>query len=439
MDNESRNAGYNRSIRCTGVKFDGICQTNPEYFRKYRETILRENNFNKLIEKVDSIHKELSSLDSFSSVIPILNTKNGDSEVDVTFKLVESKIKCSVGSTINKQGKVGFELSAFIPNLLGTLSSTRLTLETFGRRSREFNLGLFTPMLLNSDVNMSYCIFNNKVDDRSTPPYANNYFGSKLKFSDKLGVNSLSLESSIRGTHANIIDNKNHYIIEKAPIRTLKNSIGYSWNKARKKFIESKDGTESDTLSQLSIEYAGFNSDVKFIKIEAFQKWRSTLKRHIKRPFFLSNLCLNLSLGLGILLPNFSKGKFELKTTIHDRFFLGGNSGFHKCLMGFASGSVGPCLKEGVDLNKDLNSKPKDMYVGSNGYLSGELTLQYPLNMNKYGFSIEPNLISYVNAATIINGNNTISMNNCNFSDKNKILENFKRTIRASTGIGELE
>ncbi|KAK6588475.1 hypothetical protein RS030_4633 [Cryptosporidium xiaoi] len=439
MKNEGNNLRRNDSIRCTSVRFDGISQTDRDFLRKHRETILKETDFNKFIEKVNAVQQELSSLDSFSSVIPVVNTKNENSEVDVTFKVRKSRIKYSVGSTINKKGKVGFEISAFIPNLFGTLSSIRLGLETFGKKSREFSFGLFTPMLLNSNLNMSYSLFNNTLNDNNTP-FSNNYFGSKLRLSDKFGANNLTLESSMRETHANLDNGEStcekHF--KETPMKTLKNSISYSWNKNSHSSNEIKNDTKSNTIRQFNIEYAGFNSDVQFIKIEAFQQWKTMFRRCIEKPAFFNNLHLGLNLGLGMLLPNFSKGNFGLKTTIHDRFFLGGNNGFHRCLIGFASGSVGPCLKGDVDASTTTNSRPKNTYIGGNGYLSGELTLQYPLNMNKYGFNIEPNLMSYINVATIVDGHDTILTGNGSFSDKKEILDNFKRTIRASTGIGKL-
>ncbi|KAH8581893.1 uncharacterized protein ELE39_003696 [Cryptosporidium sp. chipmunk genotype I] len=410
--------------------------------------------------KAKNVQEELSMLNAFSSVShDVRPNANNPLDIDVVFKLRESKKRFTFGSTINKQGKIGFEASAFFPNLFGTLSTSKFSIETFGTNSRELNIIHFTPRIFSSNIDMVYNLSKSIVDYNRSSSYTENSFGGLVRFSDPNSYHNLTIESRIRefprSLHEKIGERLQEYGADSSSglfghqaIQTLKNSICYSWNRIKNNYHDFKEGdssrteakkrpnalfkiNSSNTIQQLSIELAGFNGDVSFIKTQGFYAWNSKFSRNKDSASFLKNPSLDFCLGFGFLLPNFIN-KSIYKVSLHDKFFLGGNYGAHYCLPGFAPRSVGPCARvvgtQGEEENSEINENKENLYLGGDVFVSSEVRISHPLDLSGMGTDVKPNLQAFVSSAIVLDKSEN--------REKRSLLERFRQNIRATTGIG---
>ncbi|KAF7458350.1 sorting and assembly machinery component 50 isoform X1 [Cryptosporidium felis] len=443
--------GCNNHISKVNVYFEGADNVS-----NYENKLRGEKDVEKLKIHAENIKQELSFMDAFSTVShDLIQNKDCPSEVDITFKLKENKKRFTIGSTINKQGKIGFEASAFFPNLLGTLSTSKLTFETFGSNSREFHLNHFTPKIFSSEFNMTYNLSKSMVDYKSSS-FIENSLGGSVRFSDRNRHHNISIESRIRDPPIDLqvkpedelqCNNQSSMLNCSSVAQTIKNSVCYSWNRIKSsngehskvsssqsinKYIGPPFNVSSNTIEQLSLELAGFGGDVHFIKTQGFHNWNATISKAGVGFYFPKKLGLDFNLGFGILIPNFIHRKPLFKTALHDKFFLGGNSGVHYCLPGFAPRSVGPCTQIAKDISKSktIDNGYGESSLGGDGFASMELRASHPVNLNSVGIDLRPNLQAYLSGATVLNKSDYLT------GDRKTFMERFRQNIRASTGVG---
>ncbi|KAJ1605725.1 hypothetical protein OIY81_3404 [Cryptosporidium canis] len=437
------------------VTFEGLKGTNPLLLKSYTDELQGECSLDSIIQKASHVRDELATLDAFSSVShSVSQSTSNPSEVDVVFKVREERRRYSLGSTINKRGKIGFEASAFFPNLLGTLSTSKFSLETFGGSSRELNVSHFTPKIFSSNINMVYSLSKSLVDHSKSSAFTESSFGSLVKFSDLTGRHNLTVESRIRDLpkspygQTEARPQKHDSTILRG--QTLKNSICYSWNRIKSCNPEAREDCSSaanekgglfapfkmshtKTTQQLSLEVAGFSGDVSFLKTQGFYNWSSKLSRARGRPKFLKNINIDFSLGFGAMLPNpFNKVAF--RTSVHDKFFLGGNCGAHYCLPGFAPRSVGACtqFKEETQAKESsgLSGSRGSVCLGGDMFVSSEARVSHPIDLSGVGTSIRPNVEAFVSGAVVMDKSDFVG------GEGQSLAKRLGRHARAATGFG---
>ncbi|CUV04432.1 unnamed protein product [Cryptosporidium hominis] len=453
------NSSDGKPIRRVNVVFEGLKSINSNLLNSYKHVFQGECDFENIIMKAKNVQEELSSLDAFSSVSHNVTPNPGNPlDIDVVFKLRENKKRFTLGSTINKRGKIGFEASAFFPNLFGTLSTSKFSIATFGTSSRELSISHFTPNIFSTNIDMVYNLSKSIVDYNKSSSYTENSFGGLVRFSGPNNHHNLTVESRIREfprlVHEQIgerlqdcdTDSSNRFFGQS--IQTLKNSICYSWNKIKSNHYNEKDedsseaGTEkrsnafykinsNHTIKQLSVELAGFNGDVSFIKTQGFYTWSSKLSRNRYGFNFLKNPSLDFCLGFGALLPNFINNSI-FKASMHDKFFLGGNCGAHYCLPGFAPRSVGPCTyitrAQGKEEDSKIVENRENVYLGGDSFIVSEARISHPLDLSGMGTDVKPDVQAFVGSAIVLDRNDN--------REKRSVLEKFRQNIRVTTGIG---
>lgn len=412
-----------------------------------------ERCMDSIIRRASHVEDELSSLDAFSSVShSVSRNASKPSEVDVVFKLREAKKRYTLGSTINKQGRVGFEASAFFPSLMGTLSTSRLSIETFGSNSREVNISHFTPRVFSSSMNMVYSLSKSLVDYSKCSAFTESSFGSLVRFSDPANRHNFAIESRIRelprSLHSQIeAQSQGHAPSSKElpstqGVQSLKNSLCYSWNHIKSSTNREKEPptfapfkiSSSTTTQQLSLEVTGFGGDVSFVKTQGFYTWSSKLSRTRENASLLKHLNLDVCLGLGALLPNFLN-RPTLRTSVHDRFFLGGNCGAHYCLPGFAPRSVGSHMQVAGDFLQERGSyeacgERGNVCLGANAFVSSEVRVSHPIDLSKVGVDVRPNLEAHLSGAVVLD------KGDCMSRGSRSLLGRFGEGVRAAAGLG---
>lgn len=419
----------------------------------YKGEIQGESCLDSIISKANHVQDELSSLDAFSSVShSVSRNANNPSEVDVVFKLREGKKRYTLGSTINRQGRLGFEASAFFPNLLGTLSTSRLSVETFGSNSRELNVSHFTPRIF-SNMNMVYSLSKSLVDYSKSSAYTESSFGSLVRLSDPAGRHNFAIESRIRELPRSLHNQIEALSQEHASslreqsdsqgFQTLKNSLCYSWNRIKSNTNREKGHPtaaplkvlSSTTTQQLCLEIAGFGGDVCFVKTQGFYTWSSKLSTTRENASLLKHLNMGVHLGLGVLLPNLLSTP-PLKTSMHDRFFLGGNCGAHYCLPGFAPRSVGPCMQVAGNFlrarggGSEACGERENVCLGSDAFVSSELRVSHPIDLSRAGVDVRPNLEAHVSGAVVLDKGDYMD------GGGRSLLRRFGEGFRAAAGLG---
>ncbi|OII72460.1 uncharacterized protein cubi_00455 [Cryptosporidium ubiquitum] len=457
---EEFNSGERESVGQVNVTFEGLNNISPILLKSYKYVFQGEHDLNNIIRKANSVQEELSSLDAFSSVSHNVSPNtNNPLDIDIVFKLRESKKRYTLGSTINKQGKIGFEASAFFPNLLGTLSTSKFSVETFGSNSRELNISHFTPRIFSSNINMVYSLSKSTVDYSKSSAYTESSFGGLVRFSDPNNRHNFTIESRIRefprSLHEQIGEGPQEYgvttsskLFDHQSIQTLKNSLCYSWNQIKSNNYNEKEENLSrtetkrfeivpfkihskKTIQQLSFELAGFNGDVSFIKTQGFYTWSSKFSRIRGCTNFFKNPSIDFSLGFGALLPNLINRSI-FKASMHDKFFLGGNCGAHYCLPGFAPRSVGTCKHiigvQGKGKNPTIGENRGSVCLGGDAFVSSELKISHPLDLSGMGTDVKPNLQAFISSAVVLDKND--------YNKKKQLLGKFIQNIRAATGFG---
>ncbi|KAL7067171.1 hypothetical protein ACR3K2_23760 [Cryptosporidium serpentis] len=442
------------------VKFEGLKHVNSSYLNFYNKKFENIKDMGSLLQAVKGVHEGLISTGVFSDVIPYITTDpEVKSKVDVKFHCVENKFHYTIGSSVNKKGRIGVEASAYIPGIFGSLSTAKLNFEASGQQSGECGASIFTPNIFGSNFNMLYNIYKTMIDHRQTSSYTEKSFGGILRISDMFGRNSICFESRARDIvttrfPSNDEDNLSSFAsILKIPSQSIKNSIGYSWNRIKQhnpstdqdnlvieKSIEpleyigdQQEVIPSMAITQLSSEYAGLNGDVTFLKFQGSHKWRGSFAKYINFKF-VKNLNFEFNMAFGILLPNIFSSGYPLVSTIHDRFFVGGNFGYHNCLRGFAARGIGPCELR-CDSNQEQigTSKPIYDYLGGEGFSLAEFQISYPLKLDFLKFGImKPHLTGFISAASIIEKTKDLIKPKCDVDRCTILLQG----LRASTGIG---
>eukprot|EP00922_Rhytidocystis_sp_ex-Travisia-forbesii_P009191 GHVS01013429.1.p1 GENE.GHVS01013429.1~~GHVS01013429.1.p1 ORF type:complete len:272 (+),score=39.82 GHVS01013429.1:134-949(+) len=176
-----------------------------------------------------------------------------------------------------------------------------------------------------------------------------------------------------------------------SPLRSLKNSLKYTYTDDE---LEGATFPLGGKMKKAAVELALQGGDVRFVKAEAAAGFAKT--------FGHRNLTLHGTFAGGLLLP--FNGSH--RTPIQDRFYLGGATGSHACLKGFAFHGLGP-VDTAAAVGKSRNKSSKASlataydYLGGDFYLNSQLALFWRIPLQQFEF-LQPRAFVFANCGALV-------------------------------------
>lgn len=356
------------------IEIEGLRKIDPQCLEPEVAGFQNVTNVLELLQELEATHTRLQSLGVFERSASEVHSDGGD--VRIALKLQEAPVHYSLATNINQLGQATMDAEAFLPSIIGSLHSGRLTASLAGRRSLTYKADWLVPRLPYLP-NYRGCIelFRAQNDFSAYSSYFENATGAMVRVARNDGRSLLEWSLALRDLlPCTMGSRKASDSVLHGPLRSLKHALRYSFTKDK---LTSNGGfPTAGTVQQAMMELALPGGDVRHLKFEG--------DLGLARSTNSNDLTVHANISGGVLFP-FAGATSRLQ----DRFYLGGASGCSSAFRGFRFRGIGPAHQAHL-VTPSGETSPCFDHLGGDVILNSQLALYYKLPFRRLQQIAEP-------------------------------------------------